>query len=41
MKQTLLKSLDLITKCMHTDHLQREFNFSYKINILNQIIVSG
>ncbi len=40
LKQNLLKSLDLITKCMHTDHLQKDFNFSYKATILNQIIVS-
>jgi hypothetical protein len=39
-KQNLLKSIDLITKCMHTDHLQKDFNFSYKTTILNQIIVS-
>jgi len=39
LKQNILKSIDLITKCMHQDHLQKDFNFSYKPQILNQIIV--
>lgn len=37
-KQNLLKSIDLITKCMHADHLQKDFNFSYKTTIFNQIM---
>lgn len=37
-KQNILKSIDLITKCMHQDHLQKDFNFSYKATLLNQII---
>ena len=40
LKQNILKSIDLITKCMHQDHLQKDFNFSYKTTLLNQIIVS-
>lgn len=40
LKQNILKSIDLITKCMHHDHLQKEFNFSYKTTLLNQMIVS-
>lgn len=39
LKQNILKSIDLITKCMHQDHLQKDFNFSYKTTIFNQIIV--
>ena len=39
LKHNILKSIDLITKCMHQDHLQKDFNFSYKPQILNQIIV--
>ncbi|CAF0812872.1 unnamed protein product [Brachionus calyciflorus] len=38
LKQNILKSIDIITKCMHQDHLQKDFNFSYKNTILNQII---
>ena len=37
-KQNILKSVDLISKCMHQDHLQKDFNFSYKATLLNQII---
>jgi hypothetical protein len=37
-KQNLLKSIDLITKCMHPDHLGKDFNFSYKTTIFNQIM---
>lgn len=40
LKQNILKSIDLITKCMHEDHLHKDFNFSYKTTLLNQIIVS-
>jgi len=39
LKQNILKSIDLITKCMHHDHLQKDFNFSYKTTLFNQIIV--
>ena len=39
LKQNILKSIDIITKCMHQDHLQKDFNFSYKNTLLNQIIV--
>lgn len=34
MKQNILKSMEIITKCMHPDHLQKDFNFSYKSNLL-------
>ncbi len=40
LKQNVLKAIDLVTKCMHTAHLQKEFNFSYKATLLNQILVS-
>ncbi len=39
LKQNVLKAIDLVTKCMHPAHLQKEFNFSYKATLLNQIIV--
>ena len=38
-KNNLLKSLDLITKCMHADHLNKDFNFSHNRIVLTQIIV--
>jgi hypothetical protein len=39
LKQNVLKSIELITQCMHQDHLNKDFNFSYKTNLLELIVV--
>jgi maestro heat-like repeat-containing protein family member 1 len=38
LKQNILKSLEMITKCMNQDHLHKDFNFSYKSTLLNQVV---
>jgi hypothetical protein len=39
-KSHVLKSLEIVTKCLHKDHLEKDFNFTYKPKILAQILVS-
>ena len=39
-KQNLIRSMDLIGRSLHTDHLKKTFVFSKRVDLINHLLVS-
>ena len=39
-KQNLLTSISMITKCLHKDHIGKDFSFAHRITLMNQVLVN-
>ena len=40
-KQNLIRSMDLIGRSLHIDHLKKTFVFNKRVDLINHLLVSG